>query len=95
MSISEVHYGADNVTVTVNWSQTEPAQQVHVLYSSTVVPSDVSVITTGSTSRQLTIPYNTEYNLSVEAIVPCRPNATASIKLNYGEAYHMQQQQQQ
>ena len=84
-SISEEHYGADNVTVIVKWTQAEQVQQVYVLYSSTVVPSDVSVITTGITSRQLTIPYNMEYNLSIVATTPCRPNATAVIKLNYGE----------
>ena len=72
----------------MKWTQAELAQQVHASYLSTVVPSDVSIITTGSTSRQLTIPYNMEYNLSIVATTPCRPNATAVIKLDYGLAYY-------
>ena len=77
-NISE-YYSADNVTVTVEWTQL-----VHATYSVTVVPP-VPIVFTGSISHQLTIPYNTEYNLTVEAAAPCRPNTTAFIRLNYSE----------
>lgn len=83
LSISAEQYEADSVTVTVEWAW---AQQIHVTYSAKVVPL-VPILITGSTSRQLTIPYNNEYNLSVVATAPCRPNATTFIKLNYGEVY--------
>jgi hypothetical protein len=71
-------YSADNVTVTVEWTQ-----QVYATYNITVVPM-VSIVFTGSTSRRLTIPYNKKYNLTVEATAPCRPNTTASILLKHG-----------
>ena len=83
LSISEEYYAADNVTVTVNWTKAQPAD---VLYSARVLPI-VPLMDTGSTSYQLTILYNTEYNLTVVATSPCRPNfnATDFIVLNYGE----------
>ena len=49
----------------------------------------VPIVSPGSTSRQLTILYNTEYNLSVVAATPCRPNATANISLNYGNVHEV------
>ena len=42
----------------------------------------------GSTSCQLTISYNTKYNLCVEVTTPCRPNITVQIALYYGEMYN-------
>ena len=80
-SISKVNYGADSVTVTVEWIQ---AELPHIMYYTAVSPS-VPVVLIGNTSRQLTILYNIKYNFSVEATTPCRPNATAFITLNYGE----------
>ena len=81
-NISE--YLTDNVTVTVEWTQ-----QVYATYNVTVVPL-VPIVFTGSTSCQLTIPYNTEYNLTIEAAAPCRSNATAFIRLNYGKVWLLQ-----
>ena len=79
MDISE--FSADNVTVTVEW-----IQQVYTTYDITVVPL-VPIEFTGNTSCQLTIPYNTEFKLTVEAAAPCRPNTTAFITLNYGKVW--------
>ena len=79
LSISEI-YGANNVTVTVEWEQQEGE-----IFTIRVVPPVPIVLSGGSTSCQLTIPYNSEYNLTVEASVLCQPNATALIRLNYGE----------
>ena len=81
LSISEVNYGAESVTVIVEWIQ---AELLHVVYHTAVSPS-VPVVLTGSTSRRLKILYNIKYNFSIEATTPCRPNATAFITLNYGE----------
>ena len=78
--IASEDYSADNVTVTVEWNQ--PA--VYSTYTVTVLPL-VPIVFTGSTSCRLTISYNMEYNLTVEAAAPCRPNTTASIRLKYGE----------
>ena len=78
-------YKADNITVIVEWTQ-----QVAATYTVSVIPLAL-INFTGSTSRQLTISYNTEYNFSVEATVtaPCRVTATAFIILHYGEMYHI------
>ena len=77
LHITSEEYGANNGTVTVEW-----AQQLGAVY--TVRLSPLAPITlTGSTIRQLTLSYNTAYNLSVVAVTPCG-NTTASIMLNYG-----------
>ena len=78
MNISEEHYETDNITVTVQWTQ-----QVGVTYSIKVSPL-VPILVSGGTSHRLIISYNTEYNFSVEAVGPCRPNATVIIRLRYG-----------
>ena len=65
----------------MKWTQLKDAAAVYTVR----VSPPVSMMFTGSTSRQLTILYNTEYNLSVVAVIPCRANATAFIELNYGE----------
>ena len=79
LGIISEEYGGDNVTVSVEWTQ-----QVGTEFYVRVLPS-VTIMVTGSTSRQLIILYNMEYNLSVEAIAPCRANAITFIRLHYGE----------
>ena len=81
LSVSE-EYQADNVTVTIMWA---PAELMDDITFSTKVSPLVPIIPTGSTSRQLIILYNAEYNLSVVAVTPCG-NVTTSVTLNYGEA---------
>ena len=76
--ISE-EYSANNVTVTVEWPQ-----QVYATYDVTVVPP-VPIVFIESTSCQLTIPYNAEYNFSIEVIAPCRSNTDTFSRLYYGE----------
>ena len=76
LRVSDERYEADNVTVTVEWTPQEG-----VTYTTSVSPL-TSIAITGNSSRQLTIPYNTNYNVSVEAAPPC---STAVITLNYGE----------
>ena len=82
LNISNPHYGAENVTVTVEWTQL-----TGVTYTVKVSPSVPTVNPIETTRYQLTIPYNKTYNFSVVAATPCRPNATNFIILNYGEAY--------
>ena len=72
-------FGVENVTVIVEW-----IQQIGVTYTVRVSPL-VPIIGTESANHQFMIPYNTEYNISVEAAIPCRPNATTVITLHYGE----------
>ena len=77
-NISE-EYSADNITVTVEW-----AKLVGATYNTRVSP--LVLITNESTSLQLLLQYNIEYNLSVVTVAPCGDNATAVIALHYGEA---------
>ena len=77
-------YGADNVTVTVEWV----LAQAGVIYSFRISPL-VPIMFTGRSSLQMTILYNTVYTLSVVATAVCRPNATTFITLNYGEVYYI------
>ena len=78
LNIVSKEYGAANVTVTVDWTQLGDAA-----YNVKIFPSVPIIERTNSC--QLTIPYNTEYNLTVEASAPCKPNNTAFINLRYGE----------
>jgi hypothetical protein len=78
LNVSEEYYRADNVTVTILWAPID-----NITFSTQVSPL-APIMTTGSTSRQLIISYNTEYNLSVVATTPCG-NFIASITLSYGE----------
>ena len=77
LHITSDEYRTDNVTVTVDW-----AQQVGAVYTVRLSPL-APIALNGSTIHQLTLSYNTAYNLSVVVVTPCG-NTTASIKLNYG-----------
>ena len=81
MRILEEHYEADNVTVTVEWDQ---LGHVTYGYSARVTPL-APLMFTGSTSVQLILQYNTEYNLSIVAATPCRETVIVAITLNCGE----------
>ena len=83
LSVSE-QYEADNVTVIMEWDQ-----QVYDTCCTRVTPLP-PLIFTGSTTCQLVyiLQYNTEYNLSVVAAAPCRPNVTVAITLHYGEYWY-------
>ena len=62
-------------------------QQVGTVYHSSVLPQAPLISgPNGRSSLQLALKYNTEYNLSVVVIAPCKVNTTAVITLNYGEA---------
>ena len=77
-------FGAENVTVTVEWTQ-----QAAVMYTPRIVPlafnMSFPISSSSSQQVQLILSYNIHYNLSVEASAPCRPNATGFIELYYGE----------
>ena len=74
-------FGADNVTVTVEWTQEEG-----VTYQIIIVPQ-IPIISTGDlgSSIQLILPYNTNYNLSVKSALPCQHQAQSHVLLFYGK----------
>ena len=74
-------YSAEIVTVTVEW-----IQQLGAMYNASVLPP-APLMFNGTSSVQLVLEYNTEYNLGVMAVGPCGVNTTAAISLSYGEAY--------
>ena len=73
-------YSAENVTVTMEWRQ-----QLGAVYNSASVFPSAPLMFNGSSSVQLVLEYDTEYNISVVAVGPCGVNTTATITLNYGE----------
>ena len=84
MGIISEDFGADNVTVTVEW-----AQHVDITtYITRISPLAQPTLSTGipglSNRRLLILSYNTSYNLTVVAVTPCG-NTTAYIELKYGE----------
>ena len=64
----------------MEWTQQEGA-----VYHFRVLPL-APLMSNGTSSIQLALKYNTEYNLSVMAVALCKANTTAVITLNYGEA---------
>jgi hypothetical protein len=86
ISVSE-EYRADScsISVVVEWTRREG-----VSYNITIVPM-VPVTYTGSTSVQLIVSYNTEYNVSLEASAVCQRSIASRhirIPLFYGESYY-------
>ena len=75
-------YRADSIAVMiiVEWTQWEG-----VSYNITIVPM-VPMIYTGSTSVQLTVSYNTKYNVSLEGSTVCQSIGSSSITLFYGKS---------
>lgn len=82
VSTSE-EFGADNVTVTVEWTQEEGA-----IYRIIIVPQEPMTFT-GDSSIQLTLLYNINYSVSVAAALPCQYQAHGHIMLFYGELVEM------
>ena len=77
-------FGADIVTVTVEWAQ-HVGITMYITRISPLTRPTLSTSTPGlNNSRLLILSYNTSYNLSVVAVTPCG-NATAYIELKYGE----------
>ena len=83
MNISAIsdQFKLDNVTVNLVWT---PVENPLGSYSISVTPQ-TALIFNGSAAAQLTIPYNTLYNVSISAVIPCGQSSTAYIMLNYGE----------
>ena len=73
-------FGMDGVTVILEWSQENNGTSHNV----SVVPL-VAIWSTGSTRVQLTVLYNTLYNVSVVATLCGRHNATTTVELSYGK----------
>jgi hypothetical protein len=74
--IDEEHFGANNITVTLEWFQNG------VVFNNVHPPASVRLV--GNRSVQLTIPYNIEHNVSVAT---CGRLSPEPIKLHYGKSH--------
>ena len=72
-------FGTESVTANLEWEQ--EVDDI-VFYDVNVIPH-VAIRFTGSTNVQLTLSYNTQYNVSVVATL-CGKNTTDIIGLHYG-----------
>ena len=81
MIATSEEYRADNVTVTVEWTDEQG-----VLYNITIISivPEVSIEFIGRTRVQLILLYNTEYNMSVEAALLCQNKVPSHVQLFYG-----------
>ena len=80
-----LEFGTDSVIVLIEWIQMgQHENDVHVVYSIDATPP-VNVVFIKSSSAQLQVSYNTQYNVSIIASLCGRSNATTMIILNFGE----------
>ena len=77
---TSAEYRADSIAVIIEWTQWKG-----VSYNITIVPM-VPMIYTGSISVQLTVSYNTKYNVSLEASTVCQSIGSSKITLFYGKS---------
>ena len=75
-------FESDGVLVTLEWHQNP---NFHSYYVS-VIPNNIIVMrTNGSVHLMLKVPYNTFYNISILAALPCGENMTDFTELFYRE----------
>ena len=78
----EEEFGLERVTIHMNWTKSENSL---VFYRVSVIPrSGITVSIIDSATANLTLAYNTPYNVTVVADFCGQMNATALIALNYG-----------
>jgi hypothetical protein len=82
--VTSEEFGADNVTVNVEWTREEGAT-----YQIIIVPQMPMILFTGDSNIQLILPYNNNYNLSVKSTFPCQHQASSHVLLFYGEFRRM------
>lgn len=81
MFTNSEEYRADRVTVTVDWTQEA------VLYNITIINiiPEVPVYYIGRTQVNLTLMYNTKYNMSLQAASVCENRVAGHLQLFYGK----------
>ena len=81
-----LNFGVDDITVTLSWAE----QESDMSYNVTVVPQVTMRLIPGSkrASVQLTIFYNTLYNVSIVATLCGHNIFSTAIGLSYGEFSH-------
>ena len=79
------HYGADNVTVILEWTK-----QQHISYNITIMPNAVVQESSENTRlrAQLTVAYNIMYSVKFEATL-CGQNVTEDFEFLHGEHFYV------
>ena len=67
--------------VMLEWTQREEK----VTYAVNISPQTPRTVFSGNTSVWLTLLYNTNYSVNVEAALPCQRQARGHVVLYYGE----------
>ena len=78
IEVESEEFQSENVTITLKWAQGD-----NEFYNVAVVPH-MPVQYTGSTTLELTLLYNIQYNMSIVAFL-CEYNTTDIIELLYGK----------
>ena len=83
-NIDVLHFGIDKVTTILEWVQESGA-----FYNISIVPQVMTLRIIRSTSVQLTVSYNIQYNVSIVAFDSlCGQNsAITALELNFGESH--------
>ena len=84
MYVKSEEYEADNITITVAMEWNQQARVCTVFNVSVLPPAPI--VLNESTSLDLVLEYNTEYNLTVEVVISCGSSTIGFIPLKYGEA---------
>ena len=82
ISIISEQFQNKNITVTLEWIQVNNSL---VSYHVSIIPQTAALSYNGDTQAQVTIPYNTLYNVSISTVIPCGLSTTTSIALSYSK----------
>ena len=89
METEVLSFGADNITVSLSWTQQESSMMMS--YNVTVVPEASAVkFIEGfeSTAVQLILSYNIQYIVIFVGTLCGRNMSSTTVELNYGESLH-------
>ena len=80
-----LNFGVDNATVSLSWTQQESSL---VSYNVSIVPQAAVIFVQGpeSITIQLTVSYNTWYNVSIVGTLCGRKISSTTVELDYGKS---------
>ena len=86
--VIEEEFGMDNVVIGLHWDQ-QNHKNLFATYNISILPTinaniTTSILMVSNTRANLTVPYNTPYNVSIVADL-CGSQATTQVKIHYGE----------
>ena len=82
--ITEEEFGMDGVAIGLHWTQESHGNLLASYNISTVPTIGAEVTMISNTKANLTVPYNTPYNVSVVADL-CGSQAITKIEIHYGK----------